>query len=42
VGVCVPEGLEGAGADFLSYSLVVEEFWELGPLNRAVAKLGQG
>lgn len=23
-------------------SLVVEEFWELGPLNRAVAKLGQG
>ncbi len=23
-------------------TLVVEEFWELGPLNRAVAKLGQG
>jgi NitT/TauT family transport system substrate-binding protein len=23
-------------------TLVVEEFWELGPLNRAIAKLGQG
>jgi NitT/TauT family transport system substrate-binding protein len=46
-------GAEAARADFEFNSLagklegdpatlVVEEFWELGPLNRAVAKLGQG
>src|ERR671937_1805917 len=34
MGVCVPEDLGGAGADFLSYCLVLEE------LSRADAGLG--
>src|ERR671915_1521682 len=34
MGVCVPEELEGAGADFLSYILVLEE------LSRADAGVG--